>query len=66
MTKVIGLLALVVGLSMSGPASAHFSQVFGPFKALMMSESALQASAKSFCVGRYAALISPDGILSLD
>ncbi len=54
MLKVSYRLAVIALIAAhASPASAHFSQVFGPFKAQLRVALAETATARSICEGRY-------------
>ncbi len=57
---IFGLAVIAAGVTYAEPASAHFSQVFGPFKAQLTSEFAEAAPATLKCGGRYAGEINAD------
>jgi hypothetical protein len=51
------LATLCLGITMVTPASAHFSQVFSPFKAQMVASSVV-AEIKTTCAGTYVSAIN--------
>jgi hypothetical protein len=58
--KFIALTAIIAGTTMSAPASAHFSQVFGPLSVQLASYSTHLAPMKMTCDGRSVAELALD------
>jgi hypothetical protein len=54
---------LCVSLIITTPASAHFSQIFSPFKAQLMAASTV-AQVKTTCTGSYVDAISLNWLIA--